>query len=30
MSDYSKRRDRGMKILKKMGREKLMLDQKAL
>ena len=30
MSDYSKRRDRGMKVLKKMGREKLMLDQKAL
>ena len=30
MSDYSKRRKRGMEILKKMGREKLMMDQKAL
>ena len=30
MSDYDKRRKRGMAILKKMGREKLMLDQKAL
>jgi 4-carboxymuconolactone decarboxylase len=30
MSDYEKRRKRGMAILKKMGREKLMLDQKAL
>jgi 4-carboxymuconolactone decarboxylase len=30
MSDYSKRRKRGMAILKKMGREKLMLDQKKL
>ena len=30
MSDYAKRRKRGMDILKKMGREKLMLDQKAL
>jgi 4-carboxymuconolactone decarboxylase len=30
VSDYSKRRKRGMAILKKMGREKLMLDQKAL
>jgi 4-carboxymuconolactone decarboxylase len=30
MSDYAKRRKRGMAILKKMGREKLMLDQKAL
>jgi len=30
MSDYAKRRSRGMAILKKMGREKLMLDQKAL
>jgi 4-carboxymuconolactone decarboxylase len=30
MSDYSKRRKRGMDILKKMGREKLMMDQKAL
>lgn len=30
MSDYKDRHKRGMKILKKMGREKLMLDQKAL
>lgn len=30
MSDYKDRFERGMKILKKMGREKLMLDQKAL
>jgi len=30
MSDYDKRRKRGMAILKKMGREKLMLEQKAL
>jgi 4-carboxymuconolactone decarboxylase len=30
MSDYDKRRKRGMKILKKMGRENLMLEQKAL
>ncbi len=30
MSDYEKRRKRGMAILKKMGREQLMLDQKAL
>ena len=30
MSDYSKRHKRGVAILKKMGREKLMLDQKAL
>jgi 4-carboxymuconolactone decarboxylase len=30
MSDYNKRRKRGMAILKKMGREKLMLEQKAL
>ncbi len=30
MSDYKKRRKRGMAILKKMGREELMLDQKAL
>lgn len=30
MSDYEKRRKRGMKILKKMGRENLMLEQKAL
>lgn len=30
MSDYAKRRKRGMAILKKMGREKLMLDQKKL
>jgi 4-carboxymuconolactone decarboxylase len=30
MSDYEKRRKRGMAILKKMGREKLMLDQKTL
>ena len=31
MSDYKKERyDRGMALLKKMGRENLMLDQKAL
>jgi alkylhydroperoxidase/carboxymuconolactone decarboxylase family protein YurZ len=30
MSDYAKRRKRGMAILKKMGRENLMLEQKAL
>ena len=30
MSDYKKRRQRGMAVLKKMGREDLMLDQKAL
>jgi 4-carboxymuconolactone decarboxylase len=30
MSDYAKRRKRGMDILKKMGRENLMLEQKAL
>ena len=30
MSDYKKRRQRGMALLKKMGREELMLDQKAL
>lgn len=30
MSDYAKRRKRGMAILKKMGREELMLEQKAL
>ena len=30
MSDYQKRRKRGMALLKKMGREELMLDQKAL
>ncbi len=30
MSDYDNRRKRGMAILKKMGRENLMLDQKAL
>src|SRR5688572_31120301 len=31
MSDYKKERyDRGMKLLKKMGRENLMMDQKAL
>ena len=30
MSDYDKRRKRGVAILKKMGREKLMLEQKAL
>src|SRR5688572_16414339 len=30
MDDYKKRRKRGMAILKKMGREELMLDQKAL
>lgn len=30
MSDYKKRRERGMAILKKMGRENLMLEQKAL
>ena len=30
MSDYKKRRKRGMDILKKMGRENLMLEQKAL
>lgn len=30
MSDYKKRFGRGMALLKKMGREKLMLEQKAL
>lgn len=30
MSDYKKRRKRGMDLLKKMGREELMLEQKAL
>jgi len=30
MSDYDKRRKRGMKVLQKMGRENLMLEQKAL
>jgi 4-carboxymuconolactone decarboxylase len=30
MSDYKKRRKRGMDLLKKMGRENLMLEQKAL
>lgn len=30
MSDYKKRFERGMALLKKMGREKLMLEQKAL
>ena len=30
MSDYKKRRKRGMDVLKKMGRENLMLEQKAL
>ena len=30
MSDYQKRRKRGMSVLKKMGRENLMLEQKAL
>jgi 4-carboxymuconolactone decarboxylase len=30
MSDYAKRRKRGMEVLKKMGRENLMLEQKAL
>lgn len=30
MGDYEKRRKRGMAILKKMGREHLMMDQKAL
>ena len=30
MSDYKKRRKRGMDMLKKMGRENLMLEQKAL
>ena len=30
MSDYKDRYQRGLKILKKMGREKLMLEQKAL
>lgn len=30
MSEYDKRRKRGMKVLKKMGRENLMLEQKAL
>lgn len=30
MSDYKKRKKRGMALLKKMGREELMLDQKAL
>lgn len=30
MSDYAKRRKRGMDLLKKMGREKLMRDQQAL
>ncbi len=28
--DYARRFERGMKVLKKMGREKLMLNQKAL
>jgi alkylhydroperoxidase/carboxymuconolactone decarboxylase family protein YurZ len=30
MSDYDKRRKRGMKVLQKMGRENLMLEKKAL
>ncbi len=30
MSDYQERYKRGMKLLKKMGREDLMLEQKAL
>lgn len=30
MSDYAKRQKRGMALLKKMGREELMMDQKAL
>jgi 4-carboxymuconolactone decarboxylase len=30
MSDYQERYKRGMKLLKKMGREHLMLEQKAL
>ena len=30
MSDYKKRYERGMKLLKKMGRENLMMEQKAL
>jgi len=30
MSDYKKRRKRGMDLLKKMGREELMMEQKAL
>jgi 4-carboxymuconolactone decarboxylase len=30
MSDYKKRRKRGMDVLKKMGRENLMLEQKEL
>jgi len=30
MSDYQERYNRGMKLLKKMGREHLMLEQKAL
>lgn len=30
MSDYRKRYQRGMALLRKMGREKLMLEQKAL
>ncbi len=30
MSDYKKRHKRGMDLLKKMGRETLMMDQKAL
>ena len=29
-SDYDVRFERGMQVLKKMGREKLMLNQKAL
>ena len=30
MSDYKNRYKRGMKVLKKMGREELMMEQKAL
>src|SRR5260221_12454853 len=30
MSDYKKRYQRGMAVLKKMGREQLMMEQKAL
>ena len=30
MGDYAKRRKRGREVLKKMGRENLMLEQKAL
>ena len=30
MSDYEERYKRGMELLKKMGREELMMDQKAL